>query len=213
MTNEEILSSNLTKDEKFSALMKKNASLIRREAGRFRRSNNVCDSEDYEQEALTALFLRIIDNYNPKEGARFSTYLTSCIRNIMKKEASKFNGPFTVGPKMRRLVSKFNALSRRGYSEVEIKRDLALSDKQFIDIKTLANLTRISWPERDYVDEMPCEILIEESGLSDAEKRVIRLRYAGATLRRIGKLLGFSPEWIRNIEASAIKKIKGSMNE
>jgi len=211
MTNEEILSSDLTKSEKFSALMKKNASLIRREASRYRRSNNVCDSEDYEQEALTALFLRIIDNYNPKEGTRFSTYLTSCIRNIMKTEASKFSGPFSVGPKMRRLVSKINALSRRGYSDAEIKKDLALSDRQYIDIKTLTKLSRIDWSGCSYIDDVPCETLIEESGLSDAEKRVVQLRYAGATLRKIGKILGFSPEWIRRIEASAIIKIKGSI--
>jgi len=211
MTNEEILSSNLTKSEKFSALMEKNASLIRREASRFRKSNNVCDSEDYEQEALTALFLRIIDNYDPKEGTKFSTYLTSCIRNIMKREASKFSGPFTVGTKMRRLVSKFNALSKRGIADKKIKEDLALSDRQYIDVKTLAKLSRIDWSACDCNDEIPCETIIEESGLSDAEKRVVQLRYGGATLRKIGEVLGFSPEWIRHIEANAIKKIRGAI--
>jgi RNA polymerase sigma factor (sigma-70 family) len=211
MTNEEILSSDLTKSEKFTALMKKNASLIRREASKFRRSNNVCDSEDYEQEALSALFLRIIDNYDPKEGAKFSTYLTSCIRNIMKKEASKFSGPFTVGAKMRRLVARFKTLSKAGSTDEKIQRDLSLSDRQYVDVKTLAKLNRIDWSILNYVDEIPHEMIIEESGLSDAEKRVVQLRHGGATLRGIGDALGFSPEWIRHIEANAIKKIRGAI--
>jgi DNA-binding CsgD family transcriptional regulator len=129
----------------------------------------------------------------------------------MKREASKFNGPFTVGTKMRRLVSKFNALSKRGHEEEKIKGDLALSDRQYIDVKTLAKLSRIDWSACDSIDEIPCETIIEESGLSDAEKRVVLLRFKGATLRKIGDILGFSPEWIRHIEANAFKKIRGAI--
>ena len=129
----------------------------------------------------------------------------------MKKEASKFSGPFTVGAKMRRLVNRFNALSKIGCTDEKIQSDLTLSNRQYIDVKTLAKLNRIDWSICDYVDEVPCETIIEESGLSDAEKRVVQLRYGGATLRKIGEVLGFSPEWIRHIEANAIKKIRGAI--
>jgi RNA polymerase sigma factor (sigma-70 family) len=71
---------------------------------------------------------------------------------------------------------------------------------------------RIIRPDAAYEEKELKEILeeaIEGSGLKENEKFALRKhRLEGHTLEEVGEMLGVSREWIRQLEASAIEKIK-----
>ena len=211
MKDEDALSDpSLTKKEKFDIIIGNNVGLLKKEAKRFSRSNPVCDIEDYEQEARLALFEHIIDGFNPEEGVKFSTYLTTCIRNAIRKQASRFYGPLTMSTKARSIMLRVEKLRDQGFKKREIIKMLGIKEHVYRNARFLSQLTRIE-PESSAVDvgveEIPASIIIGEAGLTEREKKVIELRKT-KTLSEVGRELDCSAEWIRKIEMSAFNKVK-----
>lgn len=210
MSDEEVLANDtLTKKQKCEILIKNNIGLLKKEAGRFKKSrtNVVCDEEDYQQEACFAIFNNVIDNFDPSKGIKFSTYLTHCVRNAIKKEASRFHGPLTITNHIRLLMTKVNYLKNKGYHDEDIKAVLKLKDKIYSNIIFLSKISRIEEGIEEQVIELNSDLIVEEAGLTDQEKRVVELRQ-NRTLREVGKILNCSAEWVRKIEKSAIDKVK-----
>lgn len=208
MTDEEVLQDEkLSKEQKFKILLTNNLGLIRKEAKRFKNSNDVCDELDYEQEAAMAIFENVIENYRPEMGVKFSTYLTYCVRNAMRKHASLFYGPFTIANKTRVLIYKLKEMISQGIPMVEIKKTLKLKNEQFKNLLFLAKLSKVDTGIEEFFVEVPLGILVSDANLTDQEVKVIELRQT-KTLKEVGDELGCSYEWVRKLEKNAIQKVK-----
>jgi RNA polymerase sigma factor (sigma-70 family) len=157
---------------------------------------------------MLALFSWAIDNYNPKAGTKFSTYLTHCIRNAIKKEANKFYGPLTITSEVRLMLFKVEMLEARGFSKEDIKRLLKLKDKAYKNLQLLKKLVRIESSIEDSFTEIPTALIMEEAGLTPLELQIIEMRQANMSLREVGEKLGYTGEWIRQIEQNCIAKVK-----
>lgn len=55
-----------------------------------------------------------------------------------------------------------------------------------------------------------CDLFIAINRLDDLEKEVIKLRFLknNNSYKDVGDMLNISPEWVRNLELKAIKKLK-----
>lgn len=206
MTNEQILSSDLSKEQKFNAIIHKNGALIKREAIRFSKSNPVCDIEDYEQEAKMVIFSEIMDHYSP-EKYKFTTYMVTCIKRAMRKHASKYRSPLTSTPSLVSRIQKMDRLKRDGSTDAEIRISLGISKKQMENLRFISKLNRIDSEIGIQHSDIPVQLVIEDAGLSKEERCIIKLRQE-KTLRQVGLEMGFSAEWIRRIEKRALEKVK-----
>ena len=207
MTDEEILSSTLSKREKVALLIQNNRGLLRKEAARFKNSTPVCDEEDYEQEACLALMGGLLDTYDASRGNKFTTYLTTCIKNAIKSHAGQFYGPLTVTSGARGLIYRVNLLRNKGLSDEEICSALKIRPSVVKNVSFLLKLSRIEEGIDERVMDIPTRLIVDEARLSAVEKEIIEMRQS-KTLREVADLVGRSYEWVRQVELGALDKVK-----
>ena len=133
--------------------------------------------------------LRSIDKFDCSRGFKFSTYACRAILKSFSRVAMRTN-------------------RYRGHFPTEFDPTLEKSD--FIDRKR-DNV------ESDCVDEIRCIIDENRADLNDAERTVIRERFAldapslpakPKTLEQVGEMIGVTKERVRQIQNKALQKIR-----
>lgn len=159
-------------------LVEENLGLVYTTLGRFR--PNPADWDDFKSEALLAL-VRAVEGFDPWRGYRFSTYAWNAIsRSLMhaSKKASRHRLQFP--------------LELDGERELPVQND--------------------TWSEL-FVDRLRQALHENLAELTDRESEILARRFPEdgklrLTLREIGDALGLSKERIRQIQKSALSKLR-----
>lgn len=143
--------------------------------------------DELRSEGLMAL-LRATDTYNPWSGFRFSTYACNAILRAFARAAE-------VQTRRQRRVSSFDTLP-----EPTEWSDQGHSEQEALLIERLGVVLRE-----------------QQAGLSDHERFVLDHRFgrrqeqSTATLKRVGEMLNVSKERVRQIQASALAKLRRAL--
>jgi RNA polymerase primary sigma factor len=146
------------------------------------------DFDELRSEGLMAL-LRATDTYNPWSGFRFSTYACNAILRAFARAA-----------------------------EVQARRQRRLGGS----LDTMNEPT--AWPDQTHseqealmVERLSVVLREQQAGLNDHERFVLHHRFgrpsdeSPATLKRVGEMLNISKERVRQIQASALAKLRRAL--
>ncbi|BAY37085.1 RNA polymerase sigma factor [Nostoc sp. NIES-2111] len=189
--------------------------------------------QDLFQEGVFGL-ITAVNQYDPHLGYRFSSYASYYIRKQI--QTAYFNNcrtirlPINIYQKISKMYKITNDLQQelhRKPTDNDIARSMCLSTKELMNLK-IWNQKVISLENLDVEviqsdQEAPEDILIKNllceglekviNTLSHRERDVLRLRYGlddgcMKTLKEIGQIFNVTGEWIRQIEAKALCKLR-----
>lgn len=167
-------------------------------------------TQDGFQEAIFG-FVKAIEKYDNKKGP-FLNYVAIWIRQTVSRNRMRYKYGAACG-----LIEKYKKLKSL---DIKISDDEKMK-KLKVDKETYNTLIKmeLAWNLGDYEkvtakSDGSIEIRIDleqliEKELDTLEKSIIKARfYEGKTLRKIGKELGYSAEYIRLREKKALEKLK-----
>lgn len=161
--------------------------------------------------------IRAIKKFNFKTGCRFATYSYWWIKQEMlqffKKNASEIRLPEYIQLKKQRLKKKMRIdLTESDIREIDKQSKMG---RVVMSVDAYDYENRVKFLEKmgeDTTTEIDKRItikkLIEKSGLSPQELKIILARFDGETLLDIGNSLGCCRERVRQIEGIAVQKLR-----
>jgi RNA polymerase sigma factor (sigma-70 family) len=153
------------------------------QAARSSRYNRQVVADDIEVE-LWETMLNVVDNFDIKRGIRFSTY---AMTSFFKRTSRTLGRDY----KFHNNVKTFQSAERR---------ELTVPDTQQAERGEIAQQLEL------------LAVAKERAGLSNAEINVLDMRFRlEMTLEETGKVMSRTKERVRQIQVSAITKIKESM--
>ena len=160
--------------------------------------------DDIYSAAMLGL-IRAVDSFDPSRG-RLTTVVARVIQNGIYRDAGRHTGtvslPSSISKSMTPETQKQFAMASIGATSIQ-------------DIPT--NHRGLLTPEHpaDDIDDDEKEAMHQwiETCLSEREREVIQARLDGKKLREVGESLGVSRERVRQIEETAIAKLKQKAQE
>jgi RNA polymerase primary sigma factor len=136
----------------------------------------------------------------------------------MRRATNELMSAGTRRPSTREIAAMLDVPEQRVKDALRVKEDAASLDAITMnDARPLTIADESSASQQDQLEQRQVQQRIAEAlgGLEDREKEIVRLRYGvhcdgPHTLEQIGRHIGLSRERVRQLEAGALLKMKGS---
>jgi RNA polymerase sigma factor (sigma-70 family) len=156
------------------------------------------DLDDLIQVANIAIIKAVDDGFDPEKG-RLTTYITRKIfweiDRYIKDNYSTIRVPnYTNGKPSDKFSGITNQIIERGVQALPRDWDVPIADREPTDKEDLERL-------RKAINDLPDERI----------KEVIKSRLRGETLKEIGKRIGVTREWIRQLEIKGIRQLRATL--
>jgi len=174
-------------------------------------NKSVISLEDLQQAGALALIVAL-RSYDPSLGS-FQSYLRTCIRNALLKQANSFSGVFTVGEKNRRFANRIAKMRKEGLSDNAIMERLGIKTPATFNAlaalvdATAIDLDEINLPANLSLDEAQLLSMLEDIGLTPVEMEFVNLIVNNYSMEDIQEKMQSGRSTLYEVKASIRDKI------